>query len=470
VALARVWEASGRLGAKRLVPFLPELLPRLERHGELTLEAPVRARLLALSAATADRLLGPHRRPGGGPRPPYGRPPAAAALRALVPVRTWGEWAGVAPGALQADLVLHCGESTAGFHLTTLVAVDVASGWTELQAVWGLGLQRVGAALHHVRRDLPVPLRERHTDTGGEFLNEAVYPWCRRHGIRFTRGRPHRKNDQAWVEQKNGAIVRRLVGYGRFEGLASAAALARLYAAARLHGNLFQPSFKLQSKTRIGARVTKRCHAAEPPLARVLAHLAIDSTAKERLKTLQAMCDPILLLNEIRAAQAELGTRVDRRGVTPVREASGPALEQFVAHLGTAWRDGERRPTHRRPYRRVKPIPKRPSALDPVQREIDAWLAEQPTLSAVAVLDRLRVLHPGIFDDLHVRTVQRAVKAWRSRRARGIILEGTMALNMRTPVDLVDDASASPTAPPAPPLRPPSFSIDDMRIAGNIAI
>ena len=93
--------------------------------------------------------------PGGRARPLYGRPPAAASLRALGPVRTWGEWAGVAPDALQADLVLHCGAATAGFHLTTLVAVDVASGWTELQAVWGLGMQRVGAALHHVRRDCP---------------------------------------------------------------------------------------------------------------------------------------------------------------------------------------------------------------------------------------------------------------------------------------------------------------------------
>jgi hypothetical protein len=118
----------------------------------------------------------------------------------------------------------------------------------------------------------------------------------------------------------------------------------------------------------------------------------------------------------------------------------------------------------------MKPIPKRPSVLDPVQSEIDAWLAEQPTLSAVAALDRLRALHPGTFDHLHVRTVQRAVKTWRSRRVRRIILEGAMALNMRPPVDLVDGAGASPTAPPAPPPRPPSFNIDDTRIAGNIAI
>jgi streptomycin 6-kinase len=91
-ALARAWEASGRLCAKRPVRFPPEVLPLLERHGGLALEAPTRARLLALSSATADRLL----RPTGAR---LLRPPAAAALRALVPVRTWGEWAGAAPGA-----------------------------------------------------------------------------------------------------------------------------------------------------------------------------------------------------------------------------------------------------------------------------------------------------------------------------------------------------------------------------------
>jgi hypothetical protein len=92
-------------------------------------------------------------------------------------------------------------------------------------------------------------------------MNEPAVDWCRSRGLEVTRSPAYRKNDQAWVEQKNGAIVRRLVGYGRFEGPAAAAALARLYAAARLHANLFQPGFKLREKTRVGAQVTKRWHA-----------------------------------------------------------------------------------------------------------------------------------------------------------------------------------------------------------------
>jgi hypothetical protein len=121
------------------------------------------------------------------------------------------------------------------------------------------------------------------------------------------------------VEQKNGAVVRRLVGYGRFEGVLAGEALGRPYAAARLHGNLFQPSFKLREKRRAGARVVKRYHVPEPPATRVLAHAAVSDADKARLRAVLADADPILLLAAIRAAQAELGKRVDERGTGMAR-------------------------------------------------------------------------------------------------------------------------------------------------------
>ena len=95
------------------------------------------------------------------------------------------------------------------------------------------------------------------SDNGSEFLNEAVVNYCREQDIEFTRSRPYQKNDQAWVEQKNGAIVRRLVGHGRLNGVPAVQALGRPYAASRLFVNFFQPSFKLAEKTRIGSRVRK---------------------------------------------------------------------------------------------------------------------------------------------------------------------------------------------------------------------
>ena len=213
-ALKVAWEAVDRIGAKRLAPFLPELVPQLERHGELAVPVAVREALLHVSAATIDRLLRPWRR--SGPRRPHTGSASSASLKAQVPVRTFGEWRNVAPGALQADLVAHCGESTEGFYLTTLTSVDVATGWTVCESVWGKGQQRVASAVHRTRQRLPFPLRELHTDNGGEFLNHLLYPWCQREGIRLTRGRPYRKNDQAYVEQRNWWVPRRPVGYLSF--------------------------------------------------------------------------------------------------------------------------------------------------------------------------------------------------------------------------------------------------------------
>jgi hypothetical protein len=196
-----------------LVPFLPDFLPTLEQHREVSLEPDVRALLLQLRPATVDRLLAPHRRTLG--RRPYTQSRALTALKAQVPVRTFGDWDAAVPGEVQADLVAHCGESSEGFFLTSLTVVDVATSWTELEAIWGKGHERVHAGFHRARSRFPFPLLALHTDNGGEFLNGVLYPYCQETGLRFTRGRPYKKNDQAYVEQKNGATVRRLVGYER---------------------------------------------------------------------------------------------------------------------------------------------------------------------------------------------------------------------------------------------------------------
>jgi hypothetical protein len=210
----------------------------------------------------------------------------------------------------------------------------------------------------------PFPLCGVDLDNDGLFMNEPVVTWCRQKGLEVTRSRAYRKNDQVWVEQKNGAIVRRLVGYGQLEGLASAQAPVRLYAAARLHTNLFQPSFKLKHKTRIGARVLKRYHPPALPAARVLAHAAVDNASKEQLRRLQSVSDSVALIAEIRAAQVDLGKRVDRRGLDGAREPEPTAdLERFTTGLRIAWREDERRVIYRRPYRRRKPLPPRPSML-----------------------------------------------------------------------------------------------------------
>ena len=153
---------------------------------------------------------------------------------------------------------------------------------------------------------MPFALRGFDTDNGSEFLNDTVAAYCHAQGIACTRSRPYHKNDQAWVEQKNGSVVRRLVGYRRLEGLAAASALSRLYAASRLFVNFFQPSFKLASKTRVGAKVRKTYHTPETPYAKLLACAAVTDHVKDRLQAVAIQLDPLRLLEEIRSVQHHL--------------------------------------------------------------------------------------------------------------------------------------------------------------------
>jgi len=295
--LTQLWEISDRACSKLLVPLLPPLVAALERHNELALAPARRAQLVTLSPATLDRLLAPvRRRLGRQPRRPLA---SRTSLAGQIPLRTFGEWQDVAPGALQGDLVLHCGESTAGFYLSTLVTVDVATSWTELEAIWGVGKQRVGTGVHRIRQRLPVPLREWHTDNGSEFLNRLLLPWCRREGIRVTRGRGYRKNDQAWVEQKNWVAVRRLVGYDRYSSRAAYLCLQRLYGLLRLQLNFFRPVRKLMSKQRMGAKVIKRYDRAQTPYQRALASGGLPEAQRQALEREFLAINPATLARQI---------------------------------------------------------------------------------------------------------------------------------------------------------------------------
>lgn len=303
-ALRYLWEVGDRMCGKLLVAAIPNLLAALERHGELRVGPEVRAALLAISPATVDRRLHPFRLRRR--RQPLRASPASPSLKSQVPIRTWSEWQGVSPGSLQADLVLHCGESLEGFYLTTLTTVDVATGWTELEVVWGMGKERVGGGLQHVRGRLPFALKELHTDNGSEFINHLLVPWCLRQKISLTRGRAYRKNDQAYVEQKNWLNVRRHVGHDRYNSKAAYAAFQQLYALVRLHVNFFRPVRKLVAKERQGAKLVKRYDQPLTPYQRLTASGALDDAARQALERHFLSLNPAQLQRRINLALRRL--------------------------------------------------------------------------------------------------------------------------------------------------------------------
>jgi len=344
-ALVALWEASDRICGKRLKVMIPTLLPSLERHGRLKLDQADRALVLGVSAATIDRLLVETKiAAAGGKRRRVG---FYSAVRREVPIRTFNDWHDPPPGFCEVDMVAHGGTSVAGSFIQTLTMVDVATGWTECMPLVTREGGLVVRAMERAQSLFPWVIRGADFDNDSAFMNDVVVPWCRAQKIEATRSRAYKKNDQAFVEQKNGAVVRRLVGYGRFDGVETTRVLERLYAASRLHTNFFQPSFKLKDKRREGAKVIKRYDAPATPYARALAHPKLSKGVKRRLRELYRTLDPVALLAEMRDAQTELGTRVAARAgkLAAAANPSAPATNAaaFAKGLGSDVHLGEQR-------------------------------------------------------------------------------------------------------------------------------
>ncbi len=214
--------------------------------------AEVRGKLLSISASTIDRLLAPDRarlsltgRAGTKP---------GTLLKHQIPVRTFSEWDDALPGFVEIDLVGHEGGVIRGEYCQTLDVTDVATGWTETRAVKNKAQVHVFAAIKEIREALPFPLLGIDSDNGSEFINNELHRYCQDKRITFTRSRAYKKNDGCYVEQKNWSVVRRNVGYARFDTLEELAVLNELYAFLREHTNFFMPSAKLLSKTRTAPR------------------------------------------------------------------------------------------------------------------------------------------------------------------------------------------------------------------------
>ena len=442
------------------MPFLPEFVEVLERHDRLHLPYETRERLLSISAATVDRLLAAKRRADRvrGKRTTL----PGSLLKHHVPIRTFSDWDDLRPGFLEADLVAHCGTSTAGSYVHTLTMTDVSTGWTECLAVPYRDQEAVLHALRTGRERLPFPLLGLDTDNGSEFLNYALLDYCTREEITFTRSRAYKKNDQCHVEQKNGSIVRRFVGYERFEGLDPCRLLSELYAVLRLYVNFFQPSMKLVSKRRDGARVIKKYDVAKTPYQRVLASDQVSEEVKQRLRQHYLQLDPVALLMEIEALQDQLWSYayVPARGLdeheqlgtsvgTPPAATTirAPATAKSIAlTTSSLGGDGASAPAvvalpgvgfsckrHNRAYRKTKRKGRyhlvkhtwrtRADPFAEVKAEIEQALKRHPVLEAKTLLRDLQSKYPGRFSNGQLRTLQRRVKAWRLAQSMAIAEE-----------------------------------------------
>ena len=390
----------------------------MERHGHLKLEPETRKQLLLMSAATIDRLLRPIRDVARQGRRKTG---VNTMLRKSIAVRTYEDWNDPAPGYFEMDMVAHCGRSVAGNHVHSLVLTDIASGWTEATAMVVREQTLVTLTVDEIRRKLPFSMLGLDVDNDSAFINETVLAYCGERGIQMTRSRAYKKNDQAWIEQKNGAVVRKLVGYGRLEGVAATTALSQLHEVARLYVNFFQPSSKLRSKIRQGARVLKWHDVPATPFSRLLASDRVSAETKKCLQEVFDLLDPVQLLAKIRQAQQRIAA-LEVGGSEGTREKKAQDLDAFLHSLRTLWRDGEVRPTHRKRFARPRHWRTRPDPFETVWPLIQEWLVDEPTATAKELFQRLQARTSAMFPNGQLRTLQRRVKQWRTEIARRLVL------------------------------------------------
>lgn len=345
--LKKVWGILNYPCGKRLKPFLKEIVPVLEKFREIVIDPAIREKILEMSAATIDRLLKGEREKWQVRGKSTTKP--GMLLKSQIKIRTFSEWNENKPGFIEIDLVGHDGGYIDGFYIQTLTATDIFTGWTETEAVKNKARIWVFEGLKNHRNRFPFPILGIDSDNGGEFINHPLHEYCLAENITFTRSRSYRKNDNCYVEQKNFSVVRKMVGYRRYDTEEEQKILNQLYRFLSFYTNYFQPLRKLIKKERVGAKVKKTYDAPRTPYRRVMEIPEIPDKTKETLTRLYNQINPAQLKREMEKLQNKLidlsvkkkRLRREQKGVQKqedfvynINEAAGNIfpLDSYVRH------------------------------------------------------------------------------------------------------------------------------------------
>lgn len=304
--MLQTWLSTHHLCSKRLKAAIKDWLPYYETSKDITLMSEDIKLIKNISSRTIDRILKPYRRKYKSYGIATTKP--GSILKEFIPIKT-KQWDETKPGFLEADTVAHCGGSIAGDFIFTVNMVDIATGWTIQRAVWGKGQRGVKEAIISMENTLPFRILGFDTDNGGEFLNWNLISYFKnkKHKVDFSRCRPYEKNDNAHIEGKNWTVVRRYLGYERFDTLEILGLLNELYKGVwHKYLNYFLPSVKLKSKSRIGSKIIKMHDEAKTPLERLLQSPEVKDEIKLRLRKEKEKLNPYLISDEISRRIAQI--------------------------------------------------------------------------------------------------------------------------------------------------------------------
>jgi hypothetical protein len=280
--LVRLWVMFDCPCGQRLAPALRQEVDRLRNSGEIGCSDEIVGKLKRISAKTIDRMLAGERRTRQLRK---SRNPAVhPLLYQKIPVKVASEWDTRQVGNLQADYVEHCGRSNGGDYIHTVSLADIASGWWEGEPIPARTKKATQEAIARIRQRVPFRFLEIHPDNDGGLINELLWSYCKQAGIRMSRSRPYQKNDNAWVEQRNWTHVRKMVGYQRYDTMPELLVLRELYGYLRLYKNFFQPTMKLESKTRVEGKIHRQYGPVLTPYQRLLDSGQLTKKAEKQLR------------------------------------------------------------------------------------------------------------------------------------------------------------------------------------------
>lgn len=296
-ALKEVWEIASEPCGENLHAVIAEYADILIRDGVWNHSEEATKKLLAMSLGMVKKRVAMFSRRSFLV---HGKSTTkSGAIHTLIPIRT-GPWDAAPVGTEQIDTVAHCGNSVAGMFVYTVNGTDVSSLWGARRAQWNKGQEVTVTSMEQMNRDVPFPVLEWHPDSGAEFINWHCKGWAERHGQLLTRSRPNHKNDNCFVEERNGHVVRRWVGYARFDAREVVDALNGVYDVLTPYLNHFVASRRTVSKMRVGAKwKIGREKMALTPYQRILIRNDVDGEVKERLKRIHQTLSPLILTREI---------------------------------------------------------------------------------------------------------------------------------------------------------------------------
>jgi hypothetical protein len=302
--LADLWALFDCMCGKLLAPMIRLMIDFLVV--EFSLEPATRDLLTTISPRTIDRILKPVK--DRGRLRGMSLTKSGSLLRDQIPVRVMFNWDERKPGFFELDRVAHCGADASGQFCQTLTVTDVGSGWTEEHALLNSAHRWVKERIVQIHAELPFPMKGVDSDNGGEFINHQVKDWCDYNGIQFTRGRPYRKNDNCFVEQKNGDVVRKTVGYQRFEGQQMHDTLEELYGYLNPLLNYWYPTLRLLAKEKQADGRYRKIYEKEPktPCQRLLDSPDISEACKAELRRRMKHLNPVALKHAMDDARERL--------------------------------------------------------------------------------------------------------------------------------------------------------------------